>query len=133
MNMLRLIKRLHGVLSGEAGGHHASIKSGKKGKTTQQHGQIRLSETLFKIWVRVQAVTSLSLTIPLCSLLCTPFSLHLLSTTASFVSPPSPYTALSPHPLYISECLHFVLSFHIPPSLSLIFLSLHMLCLACAA
>lgn len=33
----------------------------KDRKTTQQHGQIRLSETIFKIWVRVQAVTSLSL------------------------------------------------------------------------
>lgn len=32
----------------------------KERKTTQWHGQIRLSETIFKIWVRVQILTSLS-------------------------------------------------------------------------
>lgn len=30
----------------------------KERKTTQWHGQIRLSETIFKIWVRVQILTS---------------------------------------------------------------------------
>lgn len=41
-------------------------------RTTQRHGQIRFSEALFIIWVRVQTVTLLSL-----SLLCNPFHLHL--------------------------------------------------------
>lgn len=54
----------------------------KERKTTQRRGQIRLSETIFKIWVRVQAITSLSpslpLTIALHSFLCNLFLLHLV-------------------------------------------------------
>ena len=64
----------------------------KEKRTTQQLGQIRLSETIFKIWVRVQAVTSLDHS-PLLHtpLLCTPFLLHLVPLTL-FVFTPSPHS-----------------------------------------
>lgn len=117
MNVLRLVKRLHGVLNGEACGHHASIKSGKKGKTTQQHGQIRLSETIFKIWVRVQAITSLSLTIPLCSLLCTSLFLH-LTPLLLLLSHPLLHTQLYllTHFTYPNVFISFSPSTFLPPS-----------------
>lgn len=41
----------------------SSANKWKERKTTQQHGQIRLSETIFKIWVKVQAMTSLYFTL----------------------------------------------------------------------
>lgn len=41
----------------------SSANKWKERKTTQRHGQIRLSETIFKIWVKVQATTSLYFTL----------------------------------------------------------------------
>lgn len=97
----------------------------KERKTTQQHGQIRLSETIFKIWVRVQAVTSPSLTTALHSLLCTPFLLHLIPLLLSLSFLLTHFTY--PHLFY---CVYFIHSFYLPPSFSSSFLSI---CRACAA
>lgn len=79
----------------------------KDRKTTQQHGQIRLSETIFKIWVRVQAVTSLSLWAPL-SLLCTRF--HLRPTTLSLCFLPLLVESLHPLSTSTSLCISFPVS-----------------------
>lgn len=89
----------------------------KERKTTQQHGQIRLSETIFKIWVKVQAITSLyfTLTIALHSLFCTLLFVFFFFSTQL-------------HLLTNFTCLHFIHSY-LPPSL---LLSFHTQWLPCA-
>ena len=86
----------------------------KERKTTQQHGQIRLSETIFKIWVRVQPVTSLTHS----PLLYTPssappFLLHLIPPLLSLSLLPLLFTH------FTNPRLLFVHSF-LPPRLFLL-------------
>lgn len=63
MNVHWHVECLNAVLRGET--WSSCIRSERKErKTTQQHGQIRLSETRFKIWVRVH---NLSLSLSCCT------------------------------------------------------------------
>lgn len=88
----------------------------KERKTTQWHGHIRLSETIFKIWVRVQAITSLSLSLstlpPLqpISPSSRPTTLSFVfSSSYSFISSPTlhVFISLTRSAFHLSSCLSF--------------------------
>lgn len=92
----------------------------KERKTTQWHGQIRLSETIFKIWVRVQILTSPSHTPQR-------FTLPILQTIPPSSCPSTVWLFLSSIYLYLFTHLFYSLC----PLVSC--LSLQMLGLVCVA
>ena len=85
----------------------------KERKTTQQHGQIRLTETIFKNLGQSPGrnlCLSHSLTSAPLALFFTPFLLHPFPLTLS-LSSHSLLTTLPPRPLYMSPCPYFIHSF----------------------